>query len=211
MLISNRTKTPFNAGELAVLTLPWTQERFSRPYPFANRQRGMSGMGQDGIQLPSITDTINNTIDQGMTALNTAIANSIASGSGSTADPVPVQNAVLYNVLSPVSNALQMPVVTSHAELLNSLLSFLNAGQQAWNAWAQAHPSSRTTAAIQTLLPYFQRLNQAISTDLARLGASPSVIPGTNIPIPTDYTTSGISAGMMAIAAIALFYITQRK
>jgi hypothetical protein len=213
MNIPDRTKGHINQRQIAALTLPWTQERFSRGPVGANWQgeglSGLDGLGDIWSDIGSTAESdlgtaVNNAIQYGMTQLT-----SKTSQSGT--DPVPVQNSVTNDILAPVSNALQMPVVTQHADLLNALFTFLQNGKQVWYNWINSHPSSRAYAAKATLDPYFTGLQNSIQSKLSTLGANVPVIPGTSIPIPSGYVTSGISAGMVAVAAIGLYFLSRRR
>jgi hypothetical protein len=181
MLTVDQTKAPFSQSSLAANTLPWTSERFSRRPVGANFRPGLRGLGDDIGSYVDIPAFVQGIVDSGTNAVSNAIQQDL--NKGSNADPVPMQNTVLNTVLAPVSNALGMTAVQTSVSALQALASFLNAGQAQWNAWLQAHPSSRATGAQNTLAPYFQRLNLAIQTYLGQMGATVPVIPGTGIPL----------------------------
>ncbi len=205
----NNSLVVVDAQNLARLTSGFGQVHWN-PNGIYPPTGGLSGLGQDGTDLGGAWDSITSTIiNDGQKAITSAINNAIATKSGATADPVPVQNRYTLTVLTPVSNALQMPSVVASAQALSSLYTFITSAETQWINFLKANWSTRSQAAQQTLAPYFAGLEQTIQADLAKLGAAPGTtqfIPGTNIPMPGS---GSMSIGLLAI--VAAWFLLRRK
>lgn len=109
----------------------------------------------------------------------------------------PMQNDIHYNVLAPISAALDNPETLTLQDL-EMMLNTLETTEQAWLSFLQTTQWSDGRAAIQaeaTLKPYFTEFKNEIRTYIGQMtgtvytGTVPSIPGGTGYP--PRYTTTG--------------------